>query len=193
MGRVWLQRMVHPARLEDSALIEAILGMIERCPPQVFAAQIRALLDRPDASAVLTAIRCPTLLLCGREDTWSPPARHEVMARLIRGSQLAVVAECAHMVAHGATGGGLRAAVAMARRVPGHAAAPAGARSALTRAPARVIALARRLRVRGGSDPHPDLELLVGLDGGLVRPAALLTPDECQDVADLDLRVDDPE
>ncbi len=97
MGRVWVERMVHPARLGDSALIEAILGMIERCTPQVFAAQIRALLDRPDATAVLTAIRCPTLLLCGREDTWSPPARHEVMARLIRGSQLAVVAQCAHM------------------------------------------------------------------------------------------------
>ena len=72
MGRVWVQRMVHPARLGDGVLIEAILAMIERCPPQVFAAQIRALLNRPDASAVLTAIRCPTLLLCGREDTWSP-------------------------------------------------------------------------------------------------------------------------
>jgi pimeloyl-ACP methyl ester carboxylesterase len=97
MGRVWVERMVHPGRLTDSVLIEAILAMIERCPPQVFAAQIRALLDRPDATAVLTAIRCPTLLLCGREDTWSPPARHEAMARLIRDSQLTVVPECAHM------------------------------------------------------------------------------------------------
>lgn len=97
MGRVWVERMVHPDRLGDSALIEAILAMIERCTPQVFAAQIRALLERPDATAVLTAIRCPTLLLCGREDTWSPPARHEAMARLIRGSHLAVLPECAHM------------------------------------------------------------------------------------------------
>jgi pimeloyl-ACP methyl ester carboxylesterase len=97
MGQVWVQRMVHPQRLADHALIEAILAMIERCTPQVFAAQIRALLNRPDATAVLPAIRCPTLLLCGHEDTWSPPARHEAMARLIRGSQLAVIAQCAHM------------------------------------------------------------------------------------------------
>jgi pimeloyl-ACP methyl ester carboxylesterase len=46
MGREWLERMVHPARLADRALIEAILAMIERCPLQVFAAQIRALLSR---------------------------------------------------------------------------------------------------------------------------------------------------
>jgi len=97
MGRVWVQRMVHPLRLGAAALIEAILAMIERCPLEVFAAQIRALLERPDASAVLTAIRCPTLLLCGAQDSWSPPARHEAMARLIRGSQLAVIPECAHM------------------------------------------------------------------------------------------------
>jgi len=97
MGREWLERMVHPARLADRVLIEAILAMIERCPPQVFAAQIRALLNRPDATAVLTAIRCPTLLLCGREDRWSPPARHEAMAHLIGDSRLAVIEQCAHM------------------------------------------------------------------------------------------------
>src|SRR2546427_2953013 len=49
----------------------------ERCTLRVFAAQIRALLSRPDATDVLTAVRCPTLLLCGREDTWSPLARHK--------------------------------------------------------------------------------------------------------------------
>jgi pimeloyl-ACP methyl ester carboxylesterase len=97
MGRVWVERMVHPARLGDHVLIEAILAMIERCTRPVFAAQIRALLNRPDATAVLSAIRCPTLLLCGREDTWSPPARHEAMARLIRNSHLVVVEQCAHM------------------------------------------------------------------------------------------------
>jgi len=35
--------------------------------------------------------------LCGREDTWSPLARPEAMARLIPHSRLAVVEECGHM------------------------------------------------------------------------------------------------
>jgi pimeloyl-ACP methyl ester carboxylesterase len=97
MGRVWVRDMVPPARLADPALIESILAMVGRCPPQKFAAQIRALLARPDATGVLTQIRCPTLLVCGREDTWSPPARHEAMARLIPHSRLAVIEDCGHM------------------------------------------------------------------------------------------------
>ena len=97
MGRVWVRDMVPPARLADTALIESILAMVERCTVRKFAAQLRALLGRPDATDVLTAVCCPTLLLCGREDTWSPLARHEAMARLIRHSQLAVVEECGHM------------------------------------------------------------------------------------------------
>jgi pimeloyl-ACP methyl ester carboxylesterase len=97
MGRVWVRDMVAPARLNDAALIESILSMVGRCTPQKFAAQIRALLARPDATGVLTQIRCPTLLLCGREDAWSPLARHEAMARLIRPSRLAVIRDCGHM------------------------------------------------------------------------------------------------
>ena len=97
MGRTWVQAMVHPARLEDQPLIEAILAMVERATPQSFAAQIRALLERPDATDVLGGIRCPTLLLCGREDQWSPLARHQRMARLIPQAELAVIERCGHM------------------------------------------------------------------------------------------------
>ena len=97
MGRVWVRDMVPPARLSDAALIGSILAMVARCTPRKFAAQIRALLARPDATDVLTQIRCPTLLVCGREDTWSPPARHEAMARLIRPARLAVIEDCGHM------------------------------------------------------------------------------------------------
>ena len=97
MGSVWVREMVLPARLADTPLIESILAMIERCTLPVFAAQLRALLARPDATDVLKAIRCPTLLLCGREDIRSPLARHEAMARLIPHSRLAVVEECGHM------------------------------------------------------------------------------------------------
>lgn len=98
MGREWVQGMVHPARLREEALIEPILAMIERKTPDVFAAQIRALLERPSAEAVLRAIRCPTLVLCGRQDSWSPLARHEEIARMITGARLAVIEESGHMV-----------------------------------------------------------------------------------------------
>jgi pimeloyl-ACP methyl ester carboxylesterase len=97
MGEVWVQDMVLRSRLADAALIESILGMVERRTPEVLAAQIRALLARPEAADVLPRIRCPTLVVCGREDTWSPLARHEAMQRLIPASQLAVIEDCGHM------------------------------------------------------------------------------------------------
>jgi pimeloyl-ACP methyl ester carboxylesterase len=97
MGSVWLRGMVHPRRLTDAGLVESILAMVERCSPAVFAAQIRALLSRPDATGVLRSIRCPALVLCGRQDSRSPLVRHEAMAALIRGAQLAVIEECGHM------------------------------------------------------------------------------------------------
>ncbi|MGH8231535.1 MAG: alpha/beta fold hydrolase [Steroidobacteraceae bacterium] len=97
MGREWLGGMVHPERLEDRSLIDPMLDMIERATPEDFAAQVRALLKRPDASAVLASIACPTLLICGRQDSWSPPARHAVMAALITGSRLEILERCGHM------------------------------------------------------------------------------------------------
>ena len=97
MGQQWVRPMVHPDRLSDTALIEAILEMIERKTVAVFEAQQRALLARPDATQLLGEISCPTLVLCGHEDAWSPPSRHEEMARRISTSELVIVERCGHM------------------------------------------------------------------------------------------------
>jgi pimeloyl-ACP methyl ester carboxylesterase len=97
MGREWLRGMVPERRWQDAELIEAILAMVERKTPEIHEAQVRALLTRPDASDVLPRIACPTLLLCGREDLWSPLARHEEMARLIPGARLGVIEQSGHM------------------------------------------------------------------------------------------------
>lgn len=96
MGRQWARGMVHPAHLE-TPVFEAILAMIERKTPEMFEAQIRALLGRPDARPVLQALRCPTTLLCGRQDTWSPLARHQEMHTLVPGSDLVVIEDSGHM------------------------------------------------------------------------------------------------
>lgn len=96
MAREWALGMVHPDR-HGAPVFEAVLDMIERASPDTFEAQIKALLARPDAAPLLAAIRCPTLVLCGRDDAWSPPARHEFMHAHIAGSRLVVVDHCGHM------------------------------------------------------------------------------------------------
>ncbi len=97
MLRQWLPPMIDSRRINDSALVNTIIEMMSRKTPEIFAAQVRALLARPDAGAVLEQIRCPALLITGREDGWSGPAQHTAMTAKIAGSKLVIVADCGHM------------------------------------------------------------------------------------------------
>ena len=107
MLRQWLPPMIDSRRINDTVLVNSIIEMMSRKTPEIFAAQVRALLSRPDASAVLEQICCPALLLTGREDGWSAPAQHATMfdkigfakigSAKIAGSQLVIVPDCGHM------------------------------------------------------------------------------------------------
>jgi pimeloyl-ACP methyl ester carboxylesterase len=97
MGGEWVKGMVHPDRLEDKTLINAILDMFARKGASIFEAQLRALLNRPDAGMLMAQIRCRTLILCGRQDGWSTLEWHQAMAKQIRGASLAVMEQCGHM------------------------------------------------------------------------------------------------
>jgi pimeloyl-ACP methyl ester carboxylesterase len=97
MAEFWMPGIIHPDRLSDAALTGAILAMMSRKTPEIFAAQIKALLGRPDATALLPTIHCPTLVLCGRKDAWSPLEGHREIAAAIPHSHLAVIEHCGHM------------------------------------------------------------------------------------------------
>ena len=94
----WLPPMVHPDRLHDEALMAPLRAMVRRATPQIFEGQQRAGLSRPDAGPYLDRIACPTLILVGREDGWSPVPQHEEMARRTKGSELVVAPHSGHMV-----------------------------------------------------------------------------------------------
>lgn len=84
MASRWVQGMVAPARLTgDAALVESIVAMMQRKTADTFAHQIHALLNRPDATPTLAAVRVPALVLCGREDSWAPVSQHEEIAALM--------------------------------------------------------------------------------------------------------------
>jgi pimeloyl-ACP methyl ester carboxylesterase len=96
MGESWARGMVH-ADVLDTPIFTEVLEMIERSSPEKFAAQINALLNRPDATALLSQIDVPALILCGRDDQWSPLSRHEAMRDEIAGAQLRVIEDSGHM------------------------------------------------------------------------------------------------
>ena len=93
----WIPPMIHPERLGDTDLTGAIKAMVERTSVAEFTGQIRALLNRPDASACLPRIKCPTLLLAGRQDSWSPPGQHEAMLQQIPNATLVIIENSGHM------------------------------------------------------------------------------------------------
>lgn len=87
--------MASGARSED--LMPRLTAMVQRSTPDSYAAQINALLHRPEALPMLPTIAVPTLLLSGSEDAWSPVSQHESMRRRIPHATLFEVHGAGHM------------------------------------------------------------------------------------------------
>ncbi len=81
----------------DNALLATILDMALDLGPEVFRRQSLALRDRVDSVATLSCIDCPTLVMCGDEDTLCPLDYHELMAAQISGARLLVIEDCGHL------------------------------------------------------------------------------------------------
>jgi pimeloyl-ACP methyl ester carboxylesterase len=88
---------LHPSRLTDTPLTDAVTAMAERVGKDAFLRQQRAIMGRPDGRQSLPAIRCPTLVLCGWEDQLTPLDLSEEIAALVPGARLAVVENCGHL------------------------------------------------------------------------------------------------
>ena len=52
---------------------------------------------RPDNRPLLASIRCPTLVVVGREDVLTPPDLSREIAAGIPGARLEIVADCGHL------------------------------------------------------------------------------------------------
>lgn len=82
---------------EIPALRAVIRTMALNTGAAAFARQQRAIIGRPDSRPGLADIACPTLVLSGRQDTLTPPDRHEEMAAAIHGSELVLLEDCGHL------------------------------------------------------------------------------------------------
>lgn len=96
LGAQCLRGMVHPDA-QTGPVFDALLDMVARCSQEQFAAHVHALLNRPDATAVLPTIACPTLVLCGREDRLIRHEQPQSMAQAIPHAMLQVLEHCGHM------------------------------------------------------------------------------------------------
>jgi pimeloyl-ACP methyl ester carboxylesterase len=89
--------LVHPMRLSDRRLVSILAAMADRVGRKAFLRQQQAILRRPDSWPDLAAIRCPTLLLSGRQDRLAPPDLQQDMAKAIAEARQVVVEDCGHL------------------------------------------------------------------------------------------------
>ena len=97
MAGEWVKGMVPVHRLNDGPLITAILDMFERKSLHHFEAQIKALLERPDATQTLQQWPGRTWVIAGELDAWANVAQHETMAALLPQAHLEVMTGLGHM------------------------------------------------------------------------------------------------
>lgn len=88
----------HAERLGDAVLVDTYLDMLRRAGPAQLVRQNIATAARPDNRALLAAIRCPTLVMCGDADAVTTVEASREIADAIPTAQLELVARCGHML-----------------------------------------------------------------------------------------------
>ena len=92
----WLPPMLNPETQADPQLFNDLTDMVLRANAKIHERQIRALMARPDAGQYLAQITCPTLLIVGRQDGWSPIAQHQEIADGVKSSQIVIIEDAGH-------------------------------------------------------------------------------------------------
>jgi pimeloyl-ACP methyl ester carboxylesterase len=80
----------------DEGLRKKLLKMADDTGPDAYIRQQNAIKNRPDSRPLLASIRCPTLVLAGKNDKLTPPDRLKEIADGITGSRYVEIPECGH-------------------------------------------------------------------------------------------------
>lgn len=90
-------RWVEATRAKDPKWTERLVEMVTSVGVQAQKQQQEAIIHRVDSFDTLATIKCPTLILCGREDAATPLAMHEDMACAMPHATFVVIENCGHL------------------------------------------------------------------------------------------------
>ncbi|MFI1104235.1 alpha/beta fold hydrolase [Streptomyces melanogenes] len=90
-----LEKMVAP--YADAEVKAHVYRMMTATDPEGAAAALRGRAERPDYRELLTTVTVPTLVVVGRDDTYTPVADAEATHAAVPGSTLVVVESAAHL------------------------------------------------------------------------------------------------
>jgi pimeloyl-ACP methyl ester carboxylesterase len=84
-------------RRERPELMAVARRLIDASPRTGVEQALHALMTRPDSTPGLARIACPSLVVVGQDDTVTPMADAELLARSIPGAELVVLPDAGHL------------------------------------------------------------------------------------------------
>ena len=93
-----LSRFLPAYRLPDKQLVDEVMTMCTETGVEIYKRQEELAARRVDRRPDLPKIKCPTIVVCGRDDVATPLAFSQEIAAGIKGSELIVIEECGHLI-----------------------------------------------------------------------------------------------
>jgi pimeloyl-ACP methyl ester carboxylesterase len=93
-----MSRFLPAYRLPDKELVDEVMTMCTETGVEIYKRQEELAAVRVDRRPDLPKIKCPTIVVCGRDDVATPLAFSEEIAAAITGSELIVIEQCGHLI-----------------------------------------------------------------------------------------------
>lgn len=93
-----LSRFIPAYRLPDKKLVDEVMTMCGEIGVDIYKRQEELAAVRADRRPDLPKIKCPTIVVCGRDDAATPLFLSEEMAKAIPAAALVVVEQCGHLI-----------------------------------------------------------------------------------------------
>jgi len=93
-----MSRFLPAYRLPDKKLVDEVMAMCTETGVEIYTRQEELAAVRVDRRPDLPKIKCPTIVVCGRDDVATPLAFSEEIATAIKSSELIVIEQCGHLI-----------------------------------------------------------------------------------------------
>jgi len=93
-----LSRFLPAYRLPDKKLVDEVMAMCGEIGVEIYKRQEELAATRVDRRPDLPRIKCPTIVVCGRDDAATPLSLSEEIAKAIPAAALAVIEQCGHLI-----------------------------------------------------------------------------------------------
>ena len=93
-----LSRFIPAYRLPDKGLVDEVMAMCNEIGVDIYRRQEELAAIRADRRPDLPRIKCPTIVVCGRDDAATPLFLSEEMAKAIPAAALVVIEQCGHLI-----------------------------------------------------------------------------------------------